>query len=64
MPFAPRLANTRARALGRLHDSTSRTGIEDDTTTLAPSGTAGNNERATPGSVRASSARRASSMAA
>ncbi len=51
MPLAPRLARTRTPSRGAPYHSTSRTGIDDDTTRLAPSGSAARTSRATPGSV-------------
>ena len=40
MPFTPRLLNTRTPSRAGANHSKSRTGIEDDTTTLDPSATA------------------------
>ncbi len=51
MPLAPRLASTRRPERGTANHSTSRTGIDDDTTRVAPSGTERTTSRATAGSV-------------
>ena len=64
MPLAPRLARTRTSSRGAPYHSTSRTGIDDDVTTVAPGGTAASRSRATPGSVGSSWAPSTASNAA
>ena len=51
MPLAPRLATWRSPSRGAAYHSTSRTGIDDELTSVAPSGRASTSARATPGSV-------------
>src|SRR5579875_2762078 len=63
MPLAPRSATTRSPARGRLHHSTSRTGMDDEVSSVPPAGTAAATVRATPASVGPSSAASCRSMA-
>ncbi len=63
MPLAPRLASTVTSSRGRLHHSTSLTGIEDEATTVVPFGTSASKERAMAGSVNPASAASPASIA-
>ena len=65
MPFAPRLASTLGGfSVEGANHSRSRTGIEDDTTSVADGETAPSRQRARPGSVASRCAAHQVSMAA
>ena len=51
MPLAPRLARTRTPSRARENHSTSRIGMDDDTTSVAPSGRRGHDVTRHPGLV-------------